>query len=152
MIWPFNHGSFEVEAAQGALCSVSFARLEPLQHIVMFVQRSTLAALLRVFGSCRLMRELPSDETLMNSASMCLSTGSAFALSAEYCISSYKHLLWRVQGPFFSEHLFSQMILLLSPARSHRSRVRVGPPSLHLTALFSALVHLTVFWTNVFSV
>lgn len=54
----------------------------------------------------------------MSTANVCLSTGSAFTLSVEYCISSYKHLLWRVQGPLFSEHLFSQMILLLRRARS----------------------------------
>lgn len=53
-----------------------------------------------------------TEETLMNSASTCLSTGSAVGLSAECCFSSYKHLLWRVQGPFFIQHLFSQMILL----------------------------------------
>lgn len=54
----------------------------------------------------------------MITANVCLSTGSAFTLSVEYRISSYKHLLWRVQGPLFSEHLFSQMILLLRRARS----------------------------------
>lgn len=64
---------------------------------------SPLAAPLSVLSSCRLMRELPSDETLMNPANMHLSTGSAFTLSVEYCISSYKHLLWQVQGPLFSE-------------------------------------------------
>lgn len=79
---------------------------------------------------------MQADETVMNSANTCLSTVCAFMLSAEYCISSYKHLLWRVQGPLFSEHLFSQMILLLSPAPSHQSRVRVRPPPLHLTAVF----------------
>ena len=79
-----------------------------------------------------------SDETLMKRANMCLSTGSAVTLSAEYCVSSYKHLLWRVQGPVFAEHLFSQMILLLSPARSHQSWVRIGPPPLLSTLLTSS--------------
>lgn len=61
----------------------------------------------------------------MNWANMCLSTGSASTLSVEFCVSSYKHLLWRVQGPLFTEHLFSQMILLLSPGQG---RTTASPP------------------------
>lgn len=53
-----------------------------------------------------------TEETPMNPASTCLSTGGTALLSAECCFSSYKHLLWRVQGPFLARHLFSQMILL----------------------------------------
>lgn len=68
-----------------------------------------------------------TEETLMNSASTCLSTGSAVQLSEEYCFSSYKHLLWRVQGPFFTQHLFSQMILL--PC-SHTSGLHLRLPTL----------------------
>lgn len=67
--------------------------------------------------------------------------GSAFTLSVEYFISSYKHLLRRVQGPLFAEHLFSQMILLRSPRSGSDHRLST------LLRSFSRvlLVHLTVW-------
>lgn len=146
MIQPFNHVIPELWAADGALCSglssdVSFTHLS---------HNNTLWCLCSSGFDSRCTPEgfrfKQADETLMNLANMCLSTGSAFTLSVEYCISSYKHLLWRVQGPVFTEHLFSQMILLLSPAQLTselgQGWTTASPPCCDL--FLHALVHLTV--------
>lgn len=87
-----------------------------------------------------------TGETPMNSASTCLSTGSAVLLSAECCFSSYKHLLWRVQGPFFTRHLFSQMILLPCSLTSGPDR---RLPTLLRSFFLNASVHLTATYSHV---
>ena len=84
----------------------------------------------------RFTRSSESDETLSTSANVRLSTGSASTLSVEDYVSSHKHLLWRVQGRWFSEHLFSQNDSVTEPGPARiRAGVRAAPPPLHLAAV-----------------
>lgn len=137
-IWLYNRSGYQKWFG----CSIVWAlRCSSWRRCDVCAQVSLL--LWGFLSSCKPMRELPSNETLINSANMHLSTAGAFAFSMVYCISSYEHLLWQVQGPLFSEHLFSQMIQLLSPTYSHQCWVRVRSPPLHLTVVFSYM-HMTI--------
>lgn len=62
-------------------------------------------------------------------------------LSAEYSYFLFKHLLWKAQGARSTEHLFSQMILLLSTVQLTLERGSGLDHHLSIFLLSHALVH-----------
>lgn len=116
------------------LLKASFSRATATRRDVCVVVDSTLAAPLRVLGSCRLMRALHVLEGVAELGQrVSFNRQCLYPLSGEYCISSDKHLLWRVQGPLYSEHLFSPKWFCYWALLAH---IRAGSGlNYHLSAL-----------------